>query len=389
MYCFGVEALLLIPSVILIGHTEAFSSFSPRRAVFRGRASSHETVAPQPHRSSLLTLHSTDADLEEGGYDLSVPTTSPFEQHAREVFLTYATHIKNTIADDAEDGECEPDDVENNAILKEDLRSMLLSLDIDATAEESMALFKYLDSDGDDYVSLSEFMPWYSEACSGAQDAAYAFQDVITSRRTVHRFDETEVDGGSLRRALECAINAPNRSGTEPWRFVLLGKNTVGQVVELKSRMNKEGVLSRRNGEDALDGVGDFDEDNVTAEGAEGETVSVDGSFLPDWTTVPHWCVVTYARSPDDLTRQREDFKSVCCAVQNFMLSMWSEGIGTKWTDGPVQRTPEFAEICGIDMEKEKVAGVIWYGFAKGGLKWGTQAKKRAKGVDDVLTSLP
>jgi hypothetical protein len=30
---------------------------------------------------------------------------------------------------------------------------------------------------------------------------------------------------------------------------------------------------------------------------------------------------------------------------------------------GPVQKTKEFADICGIDTEKEKVVGCIWYGF--------------------------
>ena len=103
--------------------------------------------------------------------------------------------------------------------------------------------------------------------------------------------------------------------------------------------------------------------------------------------------VVTYPKAPSDSgpdgkMQQREDFKSVSCAVQNFMLSMWSEGIGTKWTDGPIQRTPEFANICNIDLEKEKVAGVIWYGFAKGGLNR-AKAKFRAKGVEEVLDVLP
>ena len=106
-----------------------------------------------------------------------------------------------------------------------------------------------------------------------------------------------------------------------------------------------------------------------------------------------HPLVVTYPKAPPDSgpdgkMQQREDFKSVSCAVQNFLLSMWSEGIGTKWTEGPIQRTPEFANICNIDMEKEKVAGVIWYGFAKGGLNQ-ANAKFRAKGVEEVLDVLP
>lgn len=42
------------------------------------------------------------------------------------------------------------------------------------------------------------------------------------------------------------------------------------------------------------------------------------------------------------------------------MLSMWSEGVGTKWTDGSLQRTQEFADLVGVNTEEEKIAGVIW-----------------------------
>ena len=58
-------------------------------------------------------------------------------------------------------------------------------------------------------------MPWYAEAIDAAQQTAVSFQNLVKSRRTVHKFDATEVDDGVLRRALECAIAAPNRRGTE------------------------------------------------------------------------------------------------------------------------------------------------------------------------------
>jgi hypothetical protein len=70
------------------------------------------------------------------------------------------------------------------------------------------------------------------------------------------------------------------------------------------------------------------------------------------------------------------------------MLSMWSENVGTKWTSGPVQKTQEFADLCGVDLTKERVVGCIWYGFATGGTKY-ADPKRRKKGVEDVLSSLP
>ena len=70
------------------------------------------------------------------------------------------------------------------------------------------------------------------------------------------------------------------------------------------------------------------------------------------------------------------------------MLSMWSEGIGTKWTSGPVQKTEEFSQLCGIDTAAERVVGIVWYGFPTGGLV-AADPKRRKKGVDDVLSTLP
>jgi nitroreductase len=295
-------------------------------------------------------------DYEDiGGYDLS-----PFEKHAREVFMTYAQRVSSSIDTDSHNlstDEEEDDTLANSGILQDDLYEMLGVLDIDATEEEAITLFKYLDEDGSGLVSLDEFLPWYAEAVDAAQQAATGFQNLVKSRRTVNKFDATEVDDGVLRRALECAIAAPNRRGTEPWRFIKLGKETVGKVVKLREQMQM--------------GSGSFE----------------------SWTKVPHWIVVTYTKAPPDSgpdgkMQQREDFKSTCCAVQNLLLSMWSEGIGTKWTDGPIQRTKEFADICGIDLEKEKLAGVIWYGFAQGGLNK-QSPKMRAKGVEEVLDILP
>ena len=239
--------------------------------------------------ASLVELYDDYDSI--GGYDLS-----PFEKHAREVFLAYSERVSSSIDHESEtlhsnaDEESEDTQLENNGIQKGDLYSMLQTLDVQATEEESEALFKYLDVDDSGIVTLDEFLPWYAEAVDSVQQMGLTFQQLVKSRRTVNKFDATEVDDGVLRRAIECAIAAPNRSGTEPWRFIKLGKKTIARLVELRGRIEGSG-----------------------------------GSFV-SWTRVPHWIVVTYPRKkpdsgPDGNMQQREDFKSVCCAVQNFMVS--------------------------------------------------------------------
>eukprot|EP00594_Rhizosolenia_setigera_P018039 CAMPEP_0178965402 /NCGR_PEP_ID=MMETSP0789-20121207/16263_1 /TAXON_ID=3005 /ORGANISM="Rhizosolenia setigera, Strain CCMP 1694" /LENGTH=303 /DNA_ID=CAMNT_0020650385 /DNA_START=19 /DNA_END=930 /DNA_ORIENTATION=+ len=271
--------------------------------------------------------------------------------HAREVFQRF--------------------DADNSGVISsEELCDFLVSLDIDASKEEADALFKYLDENRDGEIDFSDFLPWYYNAALEAKTVANRFQNLITGRRTVDAFDQTPVSEDVLRRAVKCAIAAPNRSMSEPWRFISVGPETVKQFSELNNKLKKE-----REQE---------------GDGMETETSGEDGGECStlDWNTIPGWTVVTTKTSPDDKDKELEDFKSTSCAVQNFMLSMWSEGVGSKWTSGPVQHTQEFADLCGVDTSKERVAGCIWYGFASGGLV-NADPKRRKKDVDDVLSSLP
>jgi len=180
-----------------------------------------------------------------------------------------------------------------------ELTDMLNALDIEASDDEAGALFKFLDIDGNGTIGLDEFLPWYEQAATVAKEQAQQFQSLLLSRRTVDEFLTTDIDDEVLKRAIQCAIAAPNRRGSEPWQFIKLGKKTVEQVAALKAKMK---------------GAEDID------------------TTIQRWTQIPGWCVVTYPRSPEGNNwQQREDFKSVCCAIENFMLSMWSEGIGSKW----------------------------------------------------------
>jgi hypothetical protein len=124
------------------------------------------------------------------------------QEHAFEVFSKVDVSEKGTI-----------DDYE--------LGGMLRMLDIDATEEEAAALFRYLDEDGNGEISWDEFLPWYDEASEAAKQVSFNFQSLLIGRRTIAQFDQTPVRDDVLRRAVQCAIAAPNRSTSEPWRYVL------------------------------------------------------------------------------------------------------------------------------------------------------------------------
>lgn len=92
-----------------------------------------------------------------GGYDLT-----PFEKHARDVFLAYSQKYQSSIDHDVEDlssksnDECEDTLLQNAAIAKDNLYEMLRELDIEASEEETKALFKYLDVDDSGIITLDE-----------------------------------------------------------------------------------------------------------------------------------------------------------------------------------------------------------------------------------------
>ena len=161
-------------------------------------------------------------------------------------------------------------------------------------------------------------------------------KEVILSRRTIHQFKTGQVpDIDTIREAINVARWAPNHHLTEPWMFYLIGPDTAKAITGLCSNIVRE-----QKGEKAAQ------------------------LKHARWSMMPGWLVVTCKKSQDRI-REREDFAACSCAVENFMLYLWAEGIGVKWTTGDIIRDPRFFELLGIDQDLESVVGLFWYGFAE------------------------
>jgi nitroreductase len=160
-----------------------------------------------------------------------------------------------------------------------------------------------------------------------------AIARVLRERRTVHDFEAEVVPEGFVDWALDLARWAPNHHRTEPWRVYLLGPRAQAAIAALNARL-----VAARQGERAA------------------------AVKLRRWQAMPGWLVIT---SPlgDDPLRQEEDYAACCCAAQNFMLALWSVGVGVKWTTGEVVRHSEFADIVGFDAGQARVVGLFWYGW--------------------------
>ena len=184
---------------------------------------------------------------------------------------------------------------------------------------------------------------------ASARDSA----NLIRSRRTIHLFGPKEPPREAVLRAIDMARWAPNHRLTQPWRFYLLGRETASAIAHL----NAEIVAEERGSEAA-------------------------NAKLERWLSVPGWVVVTCASSEDEL-REREDYAACCCAIQNFILYLWSTGIGVKWTTGAVTRDHRFYDVLRTDPKRENVVGLLWYGYPV------EVPKTERQPVSEILTELP
>jgi nitroreductase len=183
---------------------------------------------------------------------------------------------------------------------------------------------------------------------------AWAIEDVILGRRTIHNFTTDVPPFEQIEKAIELASWAPNHRHTEPWRFHQLGPATISAVVDLNARLvaDKKGP-------------------------AAGE------AKRERWSTIPGWLVVTSTLSPSDGELEKEDYAACCCAIQNLSLYLWAVGIGVKWTTGAVTRHSEFYRLLNVDPADRQIVGLLWYGFAA------NVAQQKRQPVGKILTRLP
>ena len=179
------------------------------------------------------------------------------------------------------------------------------------------------------------------------------FGEVLRGRRTIELFLQTPVPDALIREAIEAATWAPNHHVTEPWRFYLLGQETIDQCLNLC----RDIVTAKKDAK-----AGEFK--------------------AKSWSEKPGWLVVSCLKSEDEL-RQQEDYAACCAATQNLLLYLWKAGVGSKWTTGDITRDARFFDIIGANIDDELVVGLIWLGYPK---LTPTQSRK---GLDEVLSELP
>lgn len=157
--------------------------------------------------------------------------------------------------------------------------------------------------------------------------SAYQTSKDPPSFRTVRPPEE------AVARAVNAADQIDASSDPPAWRFHVLGPETAEEIAWLKAR-------------------------SVEAEDGSRSARRV----FTRWRKIPGWIAITCRRTDDD--RQfEEEYARASNAVQNFVLSLWSEHIDTAWITDDLVEHEELYAILDLEVEDEVVMGILWYGY--------------------------
>ena len=141
-----------------------------------------------------------------------------------------------------------------------------------------------------------------------------------------------------MARALEAAVMAPNHLMTWPWRFHRVGPRGRETLAEVYVRLKTEGKPSNPKGEARL---------------------------RDKMMQAPELVVVSQVLAGDP-AREREDYAACAAAIQNLMLSLAGDEVGSKWSTSGVIHDSATYRLLGLVPEKEAILGLIWAGYPEG-----------------------
>ncbi len=161
--------------------------------------------------------------------------------------------------------------------------------------------------------------------------------EVIKGRRSIRRFNNTQIESAVLNRILQAAVHAPSAHNRQPWRMVILRSNDIKR--NLAQAMAQELKRAR-----LADG------------GSQNEIESDVKRSYERITQAPVVVVLSMTMEemdqyPDDERNQAEYLmavQSVAIAGQNIMLAAHAEGLGSCWMCAPLFSPAVVREKLGL-----------------------------------------
>jgi coenzyme F420-0:L-glutamate ligase / coenzyme F420-1:gamma-L-glutamate ligase len=174
----------------------------------------------------------------------------------------------------------------------------------------------------------------------------YGSADVLTARRTVREFTDAPVGAGAVRRAIGAAITAPAPHHSAPWRFAVL-ESAAARTAMLDDMLAAWIADLRGDG---------FTEEQIERRVRRGEPLRRAPLII-----VP--CLVADAAHayPDErrAAAEREMFVvAVGAAVQNLLVALAVEGLGSCWVSSTMFCRPVAAAALGLPAGWEPMGAI-------------------------------
>jgi nitroreductase len=161
----------------------------------------------------------------------------------------------------------------------------------------------------------------------------------IRSRRTVKAFEPEPVDRKTLEELLELARWAPNHNLTNPWRFRVLGEQSLGRLKEVAASL-------------------------AAAEAPPGaDTAKIGEAAAAKLDRAPTLVVCSVVQSGDPV-QDEEDRYAAACAAYVVLLAAHARGLAGYWRTPAVLRSNEGRRAVGLP-EDEHFIGLLHLGHAR------------------------
>jgi len=158
-------------------------------------------------------------------------------------------------------------------------------------------------------------------------------QRVAQQRRSIYSYLDTPVSRQVVERAIECAVLAPNHHRTRPWRFFVFAADARHRLAAAYE------TAARRLGRDAE-------------------------RAIQRALDAPVMIVVGCAASASNpRVEQKEEEFAVAASIENMMLALAAEGVGTLLTTGVLAESDEVHRLVGLTPPEARIMGVVNVGY--------------------------
>ncbi|MCM3746610.1 nitroreductase [Paenibacillus pasadenensis] len=164
-------------------------------------------------------------------------------------------------------------------------------------------------------------------------------KQLIRERRSVHVFEDREVDPALVVELLDTAVWAPNHRMTQPWRFIIAAGDGRKKIADACRNVNER-----------------WERDPAKKQ----ETgMKYYGKIMKN----PMIVTVVMKENPYLQVRE-EDYAATAAVIHNFSLLAWEQGIGMVWETYEWLNEAVFREAVGIQ-PGEKAVGNLHIGYPK------------------------